>query len=71
MIYYSFKSYFNWFGCKRNIYSKTVVYRYHGQIAITVILTKRNPEISSYVKNVFLVNDFTFKHLVTKCRGFY
>ena len=43
-------------GVRETYLAKRLFIDTNGQIAITVILTKRNPEISSYAKNVFLIN---------------
>ena len=48
-------------GVRETYLAKRLFIDTNGQIAITVILTKRNPEISSYAKNVFLINDFTLE----------
>ena len=48
-------------GVRETYIAKRLFIDTNGEIAITVILTKRNPEISSYAKNIFLVNDFSLE----------
>lgn len=48
-------------GVRETYLAKRLFIDTNGQIAITIILTKRNPEISCYAKNIFLINDFTLE----------
>ncbi len=52
-------------GVRETYIAKRLFIDTNGEIAITVILTKRNPEISSYAKNIFLVNDFSLETFLT------